>query len=69
LLLIPCVGIDRARFRLGYGGGFYDRTLAAVTGLRPFAVGIAFDAGRLDELPREAHDIPLDAGLSESGTW
>ncbi|WP_246256959.1 5-formyltetrahydrofolate cyclo-ligase [Pararobbsia alpina] len=69
LLLIPCVGIDRARFRLGYGGGFYDRTLAAIEGPRPFAVGIAFDAGRLDELPREAHDIPLDVGMSESGVW
>ena len=69
LLLIPCVGIDRARFRLGYGGGFYDRTLATAGGKRPFAVGVAFDAGRLDALPHEAHDIALDAGVSESGTW
>lgn len=85
LFLIPCVGIDRARFRLGYGGGFYDRTLAAAgevsgeaaggatgrvsVGKRPFAVGVAFDAGRLDALPHEAHDIPLDAGVSESGVW
>ncbi|MEJ0004764.1 MAG: 5-formyltetrahydrofolate cyclo-ligase [Pararobbsia sp.] len=69
LLLIPCVGIDRARFRLGYGGGFYDRTLASYAAGRPLTVGIAFDAGRLDEVPREAHDIPLDIAISESGVW
>lgn len=72
LLLIPCVGIDNARFRLGYGGGFYDRTLAAFAsrGLRrPVTVGIAFDAGRVDALPRESHDIPLDVGVTESGAW
>jgi 5-formyltetrahydrofolate cyclo-ligase len=69
LLLIPCVGIDRARFRLGYGGGFYDRTLAALGESRPLTVGIAFDVGRLDALPREAHDIALDAGVTESGAW
>ena len=72
LLLIPCVGIDRARFRLGYGGGFYDRTLAAFDARgakRPVTVGVAFDAGRIDEIPRERHDIPLDVGVSESGVW
>lgn len=72
LLLIPCVGIDDARYRLGYGGGFYDRTLAAFEmrgAPRPLAVGIAFDAGRVDALPREAHDIPLDVALTESGFW
>ncbi|HTJ91883.1 MAG TPA: 5-formyltetrahydrofolate cyclo-ligase [Pararobbsia sp.] len=72
MLLIPCVGIDDARFRLGYGGGFYDRTLAAFEsrGLRrPLAVGIAYDVGRIETLPREPHDIPLDIGITESGTW
>ncbi|WP_276313248.1 5-formyltetrahydrofolate cyclo-ligase [Pararobbsia silviterrae] len=72
LLLIPCVGIDRARFRLGYGGGFYDRTLAAFEARgarRPIAVGVAFDVGRVDTLPREPHDVALDVGVSESGIW
>jgi 5-formyltetrahydrofolate cyclo-ligase len=72
LLLIPCVGIDSARFRLGYGGGFYDRTLAALDARgarRPVTVGVAFEASRVDEVPREAHDIPLDIGVTESGAW
>lgn len=72
LLLIPCVGIDAARFRLGYGGGFYDRTLAgfeARGARRPLTVGVAFDACRVDALPHEAHDIPLDVVITESGAW
>jgi 5-formyltetrahydrofolate cyclo-ligase len=72
LLLIPCVGIDTARFRLGYGGGFYDRTLAAIEarGLRrPLTVGVAYDSGRVESIPREPHDIPLDVGVTESGVW
>ena len=72
LLLIPCVGIDDSRFRLGYGGGFYDRTLAAFDArgeARPFTVGVAFDAGRIDAIPREMHDIALDMAVTESGIW
>lgn len=67
LLLIPCVGFNRARYRLGYGGGFYDRTLAALSP-RPHAVGIAFAATETAELPVLPHDIPLDAILTESET-
>jgi 5-formyltetrahydrofolate cyclo-ligase len=72
LLLIPCVGIDAERFRLGYGGGFYDRTLAgfeARGARRPLTVGIAFDACRVESIPHEPHDIPLDLGVTESGVW
>ncbi len=69
MLLIPCVGIDQARFRLGYGGGFYDRTLEALGPNRPLAIGIAFDAGRVEALPHEAHDLPLDTAVTEWGTW
>ncbi|SDV50324.1 5-formyltetrahydrofolate cyclo-ligase [Chitinasiproducens palmae] len=67
LLLIPCVGFDARRFRLGYGGGFYDRTLAALSP-RPLTVGIAFDRTEVEALPGEAHDIPLDIVLTESRT-
>lgn len=60
LLLIPCVGFDAQRYRLGYGGGYYDRTLAAWPGdTLPVTVGIAYEACRVDALPAEAHDLAL----------
>jgi 5-formyltetrahydrofolate cyclo-ligase len=66
VLLIPCLGVDMQRYRLGYGGGFYDRTLAAFK-VRPVAVGIAFDCGRLRSIGPQAHDIRLDLVITESG--
>ncbi|MBC7502962.1 MAG: 5-formyltetrahydrofolate cyclo-ligase, partial [Herminiimonas sp.] len=57
-LLIPCVGFNRARYRLGYGGGFYDRTLAALP--RPATIGVAY-ANAEAEFEGAAHDIALDA--------
>ncbi len=68
LLLIPCVGFDRARYRLGYGGGFYDRTLAKATSSL-LAVGIAYEWGHVDTLPREPHDLPLDLIVSEAARY
>ncbi|MGF6752676.1 5-formyltetrahydrofolate cyclo-ligase [Paraburkholderia sp. GAS42] len=66
LLLIPCVGFDEDAFRLGYGGGYYDRTLTTwPSAIKPVTVGIAYEACRMDALPREAHDIPLDAIVTE----
>lgn len=56
-LLIPCVGYTAERVRLGYGGGFYDRTLAMQP--RPFAIGIAY-AGALAAFDRAPHDAVLD---------
>nr|WP_284504855.1 5-formyltetrahydrofolate cyclo-ligase [Caballeronia sp. INDeC2] len=70
LLLIPCVGFDADRYRLGYGGGYYDRTLAAwPNGERPVTVGIAYESGKCGALPREAHDMPLDAVITESAIY
>lgn len=66
LLLAPCVGFDGARHRLGYGGGFYDRTLGAMT-LRPVSVGVAFDCGRVSSIDPQPHDIRLDLVITESG--
>jgi 5-formyltetrahydrofolate cyclo-ligase len=70
LLLVPCVGFDRAGYRLGYGGGYYDRTLAAwPAGEAPLTVGVAWEACRIDDgvLEPEAHDLPLDAVITDSG--
>lgn len=64
LLLVPCVGYNKERFRLGYGGGFYDRTLAQQP--RPHAIGVAYVCARAD-FAVEAHDIALDAVVTEAG--
>jgi 5-formyltetrahydrofolate cyclo-ligase len=62
-LLIPCVGFNAACFRLGYGGGFYDRTLAVTP--RPLTVGIAYSCLAAD-FEVAPHDIALDVILTES---
>ena len=66
LLLIPCVGFDGSRYRLGYGGGYYDRTLASLA-VRPVAVGVAFDCARVPSIEPQPHDIRLDLVIAESG--
>lgn len=67
LLLVPCVGFDDEGYRLGYGGGYYDRTLAAWPDVaKPVTLGIAYEACRA-ALPREVHDVPLDAVATDAG--
>lgn len=66
LLFLPCVGYGPGGFRLGYGGGFYDRTLATLEP-RPFTVGLAYSHGWLPDFEPEPHDIPLDALLNDQG--
>ncbi|MEX0760159.1 MAG: 5-formyltetrahydrofolate cyclo-ligase [Tistlia sp.] len=69
VVLVALLGFDRAGYRLGYGGGYYDRTLAALSP-RPLTLGIGFDAGRLETIHPQPHDIPLDAIVTERGiTW
>jgi 5-formyltetrahydrofolate cyclo-ligase len=67
-LLIPCVGFDAARHRLGYGGGFYDRTFASLVPW-PLAVGVAFDIARVPSIRPEPHDMQLDIVLTESAEY
>jgi 5-formyltetrahydrofolate cyclo-ligase len=66
LLLVPCVGYGSGGLRLGYGGGFYDRTLAALQP-RPVTVGVGYSHGFVPWLKGEPHDVPLDAVLTEEG--
>ncbi|QBY01058.1 5-formyltetrahydrofolate cyclo-ligase [Rhodophyticola sp. CCM32] len=69
ILIVPLVGFDAAANRLGYGGGFYDRTLAVLRAARPTcAIGFAFSAQQLPPLPLEPTDQPLDAIVTEAGT-
>ncbi|GEQ98656.1 hypothetical protein JCM17844_22930 [Iodidimonas gelatinilytica] len=68
VLLVPLLAFDDAGFRLGYGGGFYDRTLAILEKTRPIlTVGLAFSGQRLESVPHEAHDMPLDLIATEAG--
>jgi len=69
ILLVPMLAFDNAGYRLGYGGGFYDRSLAVLRAINPAvrAVGIAFGAQRIDLVPRGEHDARLDAVLTPEG--
>lgn len=68
LLLLPLVAFDARGFRLGYGGGYFDRTLAAMVP-RPLAVGVGYELGRVADTHPAAHDIALDALVTEAGVF
>ncbi len=66
ILIVPLVAFDRQGGRLGYGGGFYDRTLEMLRARRgTMAVGFAYAAQEADNLPLEATDQPLNAMITE----
>jgi len=66
LMLVPLLAFDRTGARLGYGGGFYDVTLAALRSAGPvFALGLAWAAQEIERVPTEPHDVRLDAVLTE----
>lgn len=64
LVLVPLNAFDAAGFRLGYGGGYFDRTLAA---LPMVAVGVGFEIGRVPTVLPQAHDRPMDWLVTEAG--
>lgn len=69
ILLVPLLGFDEAGYRLGYGGGYYDRTLAALA-RKPLAIGVGHALGRLPTIQPQPHDVPMDAIATEDGlTW
>ncbi len=68
LILLPLNGFDAAGYRLGYGGGYFDRTLAALAP-RPLAVGVGFELNRVDSIRPEAHDQRLDWIVTENGAF
>lgn len=67
ILFIPCLGFNTQRFRLGYGGGFYDRTLALPAFAKLPTVGIAYSASQFDEFLGNTHDIALGQIITERG--
>lgn len=66
IVLLPLVGFGRAGDRLGYGGGYFDRTLAHAAP-RPLAVGVGFELGRIETTRPQEHDVPMDAIVTEAG--
>jgi 5,10-methenyltetrahydrofolate synthetase len=68
LILLPLNGFDDAGYRLGYGGGYFDRTLAALVP-RPLAVGVGFAINRIDSIRPEPHDQRLDWIVTENGAF
>lgn len=69
VVLVPCVGFTEEGWRLGYGGGYFDRFMAAHPEVT--ALGVAWEATRLTraDLQPQPHDIPLMAVLTESNSW
>lgn len=67
IVLAPVVGFDAACYRLGYGGGFFDRTLAAMA-VRPRVIGLGYAGARLATIYPQMHDIPMDMIVTETGT-
>ncbi|MDR2624759.1 MAG: 5-formyltetrahydrofolate cyclo-ligase [Zoogloeaceae bacterium] len=68
VLVIPLNAFDAAGYRLGYGGGFFDRTLAALRPA-PRTLGVGFELGRTKSVWPQAHDYPLDWLFTEAGFW
>jgi 5,10-methenyltetrahydrofolate synthetase len=66
--VIPMIGFDKRGFRLGYGGGFFDRTLAGASP-RPLAIGVAFEILAMDNVHPQSHDIPMDFIVTEAGIY
>ena len=68
VLLVPPVGFDAAGYRIGYGGGFYDRTLASLAP-RPLTIGVAYELCRLPSIYPQPHDLPLDHVVTQAGLF
>lgn len=67
-ILLPLNAFDAAGYRLGYGGGYFDRTLAALRP-RPLAIGVGFEINRVESIRPQAHDEPLDWIVTEAGAF
>ncbi len=65
VVISPIVGVDPANYRLGYGGGFFDRTLAAMPA-KPLVIGIGYELQRIPTIYPQAHDIAMDRIVTEA---
>jgi 5,10-methenyltetrahydrofolate synthetase len=67
-ILMPLNAFDAAGYRLGYGGGYFDRTLAVLEP-RPLAIGVGFELARVASIRPQAHDLRMDAIVTEAGVF
>ncbi len=67
VIIVPMLGFDKNLHRIGYGGGYYDKFLA--TQPRAKKIGVCFEAGKVENLPAEAHDIPLGIIITEVNAY
>ncbi|WP_407941791.1 5-formyltetrahydrofolate cyclo-ligase [Mesorhizobium neociceri] len=65
IVISPIVGIDPRNYRLGYGGGFFDRTLAAMP-FKPLVIGVGYELQRIATIYPQLHDIPMDRLVTEA---
>lgn len=66
VVLVPCNAFDPNGYRLGYGGGYFDRTLAVID---PVAIGVGFESGRIETAHPQSHDRPMDWIVTEVGAF
>jgi 5,10-methenyltetrahydrofolate synthetase len=70
--LVPMNGFDAGGYRLGYGGGFFDRTLAALRAggaTHPVAIGVTYELARIETIQPQSYDIPMDYVVTERGVY
>jgi 5-formyltetrahydrofolate cyclo-ligase len=70
VILVPLLAFDGEGYRLGYGGGYYDRTMEALgntADASPLFIGVAYSMQEVEQVPTNAHDAPLDGILTELG--
>lgn len=69
IMLVPLIGFDAARHRIGYGAGYYDATLHELRkrGHKPFVIGVGYSVQQVDSIPAEDHDETLDMVITEKG--
>lgn len=67
IVISPIVGVDPDNYRLGYGGGFFDRTLAAMP-FKPLVIGIGYELQRIPTIYPQTHDIPMDRIVTEAAS-
>ena len=68
-VLLPMNGYDRQGYRLGYGGGFFDRTLESLRDSKPLVIGVSFELAAIDTIRPQPWDIPMDYVVTERGVY
>ena len=64
IVVVPLVGFDRAGFRLGYGGGYFDRTLSGAS-RKPRVIGVGYGQSKIPTIFPQPHDVPMDMIITE----